>query len=136
MAVADPAFVLTDRDFSRVRRLIYEYAGIKLSEQKRNMVYNRLVRRLRSHGGLDFTQYLDMVQSERSDEREAFVNALTTNLTSFFREPHHFDLLAAWALVTLGGRRHTRGSERRTGARWSRSRPLTCLLYTSDAADE
>ncbi len=97
MALAEPAFVLTDRDFSRVRRLIYDYAGIKLSEQKRNMVYNRLVRRLRSHGGLDFKQYLDMVQSERSDEREAFVNALTTNLTSFFREAHHFDLLAAWA---------------------------------------
>jgi len=93
----EPAFVLTDRDFSRVRRLIHDYAGIKLSEQKRNMVYNRLVRRLRSHGGVDFSQYLDLVQSERSAEREAFVNALTTNLTSFFREAHHFELLAAWA---------------------------------------
>ncbi|MEO8655615.1 MAG: CheR family methyltransferase [Ramlibacter sp.] len=98
MALVEQAFVLTDRDFSRVRRLIYDYAGIKLSEQKRNMVYNRLVRRLRSHGGVDFAQYLDLVQSERSDEREAFVNALTTNLTSFFREAHHFELLASWAI--------------------------------------
>ncbi|HMA06389.1 MAG TPA: CheR family methyltransferase [Ramlibacter sp.] len=97
MALVEQAFVLTDRDFSRVRRLIYDYAGIKLSEQKRNMVYNRLVRRLRSHGGVDFGQYLDLVQAERSDEREAFVNALTTNLTSFFREAHHFELLASWA---------------------------------------
>jgi chemotaxis protein methyltransferase CheR len=97
MALMEQAFVLTDRDFSRVRRLIYDYAGIKLSEQKRNMVYNRLVRRLRSQGGVDFSQYLDLVQAERSDEREAFVNALTTNLTSFFREAHHFDLLASWA---------------------------------------
>lgn len=97
MVLADSTFVLTDRDFSRVRRLIYDYAGIKLSDQKRNMVYNRLVRRLRSHGGMDFARYLDLVQEEDSGEREAFVNALTTNLTSFFRESHHFDLLAAWA---------------------------------------
>jgi chemotaxis protein methyltransferase CheR len=94
---AEPDFVLTDRDFTRVRGLIYDYAGIKLSEHKRNMVYNRLVRRLRSHGEVAFTRYLDLVQSEGSPEREAFVNALTTNLTSFFREPHHFELLAARA---------------------------------------
>jgi len=94
---AEPDFVLTDRDFARVRRLIYDYAGIKLSDHKRNMVYNRLVRRLRSHGEVAFAPYLDLVQSEGSPEREAFVNALTTNLTSFFREPHHFELLAARA---------------------------------------
>jgi chemotaxis protein methyltransferase CheR len=94
---AEPSFVLTDRDFARVRRLIYDYAGIKLSDHKRNMVYNRLVRRLRSYGEVAFAPYLDLVQSEGSPEREAFVNALTTNLTSFFREPHHFELLAARA---------------------------------------
>ena len=97
MPALEGAFVLTDRDFSRVRRLIHDYAGIKLSEQKRNMVYNRLARRVRSHGVTEFARYLDLVEAERSAEREAFVNALTTNLTSFFREPHHFDLLAAWA---------------------------------------
>ena len=53
--------------------------------------------RCASHGVTEFARYLDLVQAERSAEREAFVNALTTNLTSFFREPHHFDLLAAWA---------------------------------------
>ena len=97
MAVAEPGLVLTDRDFARVRRLIYDYAGIKLGEQKRNMVYNRLVRRVRSLGEVPFARYLDLVQSDGSAEREAFVNALTTNLTSFFREPHHFELLAARA---------------------------------------
>ena len=96
VAAPEP-LVLTDRDFARVRRLIYDYAGIKLSEHKRNMVYNRLVRRLRSYGEVAFASYLDLVQSEGSSEREAFVNALTTNLTSFFREPHHFELLAARA---------------------------------------
>jgi chemotaxis protein methyltransferase CheR len=90
----EPAPVLTDRDFERVRRLIHDYAGISLSEHKRNMVYNRLARRVRSCGQPAFTRYLDLVQAEGSHEREAFVNALTTNLTSFFREPHHFELLA------------------------------------------
>ena len=97
MALSEPPLPLTDRDFERVRRMIYDYAGIRLSEQKRNMVYNRLVRRLRSHGGVGFAHYLDLVQSDGSAEREAFVNALTTNLTAFFREPHHFELLSARA---------------------------------------
>jgi chemotaxis protein methyltransferase CheR len=97
---ANPEFVfenaaamLNDHDFATVRQLIAEYAGIKLSLQKRNMVYNRLLRRLRARGVSNFTDYLQLVLRENSDEREAFVNALTTNLTAFFREPHHFDLL-------------------------------------------
>lgn len=93
MTVVEP-FALTDRDFDRVRRLIHDYAGISLGERKRSMVYNRLVRRLRAHGGLAFERYLDLVQNGDGGEREAFVNALTTNLTAFFREPHHFELLA------------------------------------------
>lgn len=97
MLAPDQSLVLTDHDFERVRRLIREYAGISLSEHKRSMVYNRLVRRLRACGHSAFGRYLDLVQSERSPEREAFVNALTTNLTAFFREPHHFELLAARA---------------------------------------
>ena len=94
--------LLTDRDFARVRRLIQEYAGIRLGEQKRNMVYNRLLRRLRAHGEVAFASYLDRVQAPDSGEREAFVNALTTNLTSFFREPHHFELLGARARAQTG----------------------------------
>ena len=101
----EPAFVLSDRDFARVRQLIHDFAGIKLSEQKRNMVYNRLVRRIRSLDGMPFSRYLDLVQSPGSTEREAFVNALTTNLTSFFRESHHFDLLAARAIERRQARR-------------------------------
>jgi chemotaxis protein methyltransferase CheR len=94
---ANAAAMLNDRDFSTVRQLIADYAGIKLSLQKRNMVYNRLLRRLRARGVGSFGEYLEIVQREGSGEREAFVNALTTNLTAFFREPHHFDLLHAYA---------------------------------------
>jgi chemotaxis protein methyltransferase CheR len=94
---AEVIFMLSDRDFGRARHMIDEYAGIKLSAHKRNMVYNRLLRRLRAHGVRSFAAYLDLVQERDSAERQAFVNALTTNLTAFFREPHHFELLAARA---------------------------------------
>lgn len=96
-AFENAASLLNDRDFTTVRQLIADYAGIKLSTQKRNMVYNRLLRRLRARGVSNFGDYLALVQKEGSDEREAFVNALTTNLTAFFREPHHFELLHAHA---------------------------------------
>jgi chemotaxis protein methyltransferase CheR len=102
-AFDDPAALLNDADFGLVRRLIADYAGIKLSAQKRNMVYNRLLRRLRARGIGNFGAYLDLVQSEPA-ERQAFVNALTTNLTAFFREPHRFDLLAAVAKARAGQR--------------------------------
>ena len=93
----DASFHFNDREFALARQLIGQYAGIALSAQKRNMVYNRLLRRVRAHGVASFGSYLDLVQADDSNERQAFVNALTTNLTAFFREPHHFDLLAARA---------------------------------------
>ncbi|MGZ8156991.1 MAG: CheR family methyltransferase [Burkholderiales bacterium] len=84
----------TGADFQRVRKLIYESAGISLAPTKQEMVYSRLARRVRARGLKSFADYLAIVESD-SAEREAFVNALTTNLTSFFREAHHFDELAA-----------------------------------------
>ncbi len=90
-----PDFVMTDSDFSRVRRLIHEQAGIALGAQKRQMVYSRLSRRLRELRLRDFSTYLQDLEAEPgSDEWQHFVNALTTNLTSFFREAHHFPVLA------------------------------------------
>lgn len=86
------------RDFDRVRQLIYERAGISLGGHKREMVYGRLVRRLRALGLHDFRAYLDQLEAHpESPEWQAFVNALTTNLTAFFREAHHFPLLAQFA---------------------------------------
>src|SRR6185295_1077967 len=74
-----------------------KFAGIALAEHKENMVYNRLARRLRSTGAGSFGEYLDLVERPDGGERGQFVNALTTNLTSFFRESHHFELLAEYA---------------------------------------
>jgi len=88
-------FEFTPRDFARVRTLIYKQAGISLGESKQEMVYSRLARRLRARGINTFEAYLDGLESGRdSEEWVAFTNALTTNLTSFFREAHHFPILA------------------------------------------
>jgi chemotaxis protein methyltransferase CheR len=87
-------FAFTDQDFQRIRKLIYEHAGISLGENKQELVYSRLARRLRAQGVSTFSAYLDKLQRGDSAEWEAFTNSLTTNLTSFFREPHHFPILA------------------------------------------
>ncbi len=88
-------FEFTSRDFERVRALIYQRAGIALAESKQEMVYSRLARRLRATGIRSFEAYLDSLERGQQDEEwEAFTNALTTNLTSFFREAHHFPILA------------------------------------------
>lgn len=86
-------FEFCEHDFRRVCELIYQSAGISLAPAKRDMVYGRLSRRLRALGLHSFRQYLDQLESGDGKEWQAFTNALTTNLTSFFREPHHFDRL-------------------------------------------
>ncbi len=83
-------FVFTTSDFQRISKLIYEHAGISLAPTKQEMVYSRLARRLRAYGLSTFSEYLALLEDHASPEWESFVNALTTNLTSFFREPHHF----------------------------------------------
>jgi chemotaxis protein methyltransferase CheR len=87
-------FAFTAADFERVRKLIYSRAGISLSTSKQEMVYSRLGRRLRALGLSDFSDYLHRLENGDAGEWEAFTNSLTTNLTAFFREEHHFPLLA------------------------------------------
>jgi chemotaxis protein methyltransferase CheR len=87
-------FEFTNADFERVRMMIYGHAGISLSSAKQDMVYSRLARRVRATGAKTFLAYLDRIEKGDAAEWEAFVNSLTTNLTSFFREPHHFPVLA------------------------------------------
>lgn len=88
-------FVWTDADFSRVQALIYQRAGINLHEGKHAMVYSRLSRRLRETGHTSFHDYLGWLETHDGTEWQEFVNALTTNLTAFFREQHHFEILAS-----------------------------------------
>ncbi|MFJ3455906.1 protein-glutamate O-methyltransferase CheR [Scandinavium goeteborgense] len=89
---------LSDVQFRRICQLIYQRAGIVLADHKRDMVYNRLVRRLRQLGLDDFGRYLAMLEANQDNaEWQAFINSLTTNLTAFFREAHHFPTLAEHA---------------------------------------
>jgi chemotaxis protein methyltransferase CheR len=89
----DREFAYTRLDFERARRLIRQRAGIALADSKVDMVYSRLSRRLRALGLRSVGDYLDAVERDAGAEWQAFTNALTTNLTAFFREPHHFDIL-------------------------------------------
>ena len=90
---ADQEFSFSQADFERVRALIYQRAGISLHAGKQAMVYSRLSRRLRETGHRSFHDYLSWLQGQDGQEWQEFVNALTTNLTSFFREGHHFEIL-------------------------------------------
>lgn len=89
----DSEFTWTRADFVRIQALIYQYAGISLHDGKSAMVYSRLSRRLRETGHCNFKDYLDCLNVGDELEWQEFVNALTTNLTSFFREKHHFEIL-------------------------------------------
>ncbi len=87
-------FKFTEENFARIRKLIYRVAGISLAPGKKDLVYSRLARRLRVRRLDSFAEYLQLLENGDLAEREEFVNALTTNLTSFFREAHHFPILA------------------------------------------
>ncbi len=88
-------YAFSSHDFECVKKLIYARAGIALAENRQEMVYTRLSRRLRATGSRGFGEYLERLEGDDRDaEWESFVNALTTNLTSFFREAHHFPILA------------------------------------------
>ena len=88
-------FAWSTADFTRVQKLIYQRAGISLHDGKHAMVYSRLSRRLRETGHDSFGAYLGWLESSDGPEWQEFINALTTNLTSFFREQHHFEIFAS-----------------------------------------
>lgn len=86
-------FAFEKADFKKVQQMLFKKAGINLSDAKEAMVYSRLARRIRALNLKSFNDYLAVVGRSEA-ELEQFINALTTNLTSFFREPHHFTALA------------------------------------------
>ncbi|MGB0499236.1 MAG: CheR family methyltransferase [Rubricella sp.] len=91
--------------FARIASRVHADTGIVLKPHKRQMVASRLARRLKARGIGDPGTYLDLLERpEEGNERIEFVNAITTNLTSFFREAHHFDDLASVVLPQLSGR--------------------------------
>lgn len=94
-------FHFTKYDFDRLRQLVNEHTGIKLSDHKQEMLYSRLSRRLRALNLNSFSSYYKLLQKDNGEELVHFINAITTNLTAFFREPHHFELLEQVLLPQL-----------------------------------
>ena len=94
-------FHFTDKDFKFISKLVGERTGIVLSDAKRHMVYGRLSRRLRQLNLKKFSEYCDLLTSGHEAELIAFTNAITTNLTAFFRENHHFEYLKKNVLPQL-----------------------------------
>jgi chemotaxis protein methyltransferase CheR len=86
-------FEMSKQNLTAISEVIYKYSGIVLKDIKEDMVYNRVSRRVRKTGCRGFDDYLAMALQQESDEFTHFVNAITTNYTSFFREPHHFHFI-------------------------------------------
>jgi chemotaxis protein methyltransferase CheR len=105
-------FDFGNEDFEALRKLVKDLTGINLSDQKRELVYGRLARRLRALRLRTFAEYRALLASDGGRELGEFCNAITTNLTSFFRESHHFDYLREQVLQPLvtnrGGSRRVR----------------------------
>jgi chemotaxis protein methyltransferase CheR len=87
-------FPMTDENFSYLSGVAYDISGIVLGDHKKELVYSRIARRIRKLELVDFNQYCAYLESNKDVETNEFVNSITTNLTSFFRESHHFEYLA------------------------------------------
>jgi chemotaxis protein methyltransferase CheR len=100
-ALRDEAHSLNEQDFKFICKLVYDATGIVLSEGKREMIYRRLMRRLRETRLPSFKAYCDLLRDPSANELPNFINSITTNLTSFFRENHHFEFLSKQLLPEL-----------------------------------
>lgn len=102
MADKQREFKFTQRDFNFLKKIANERTGIVVSDDKYDMFYSRLSRRVRALGLKDFADYCEVVRKDQSGEEVLeLVNAITTNLTAFFRENHHFEYLANTVLPEL-----------------------------------
>ncbi|MFK8017199.1 MAG: protein-glutamate O-methyltransferase CheR [Gammaproteobacteria bacterium] len=94
---------LSDQELKAFQRLVIKATGIQLDESKRSMVYTRFLRRLRALNLHTFGQYIELLESGNEAELRHFINTITTNLTYFFREPHHFEFLRATVVPDMFG---------------------------------
>jgi chemotaxis protein methyltransferase CheR len=91
--IIEKEFAFTDRDFDYISQIVGERVGIDLPKTKRELIYGRLAKRLRKLGIKSFKEYCDRLEQGDEEEFTNFINAITTNVTSFFRENHHFEFL-------------------------------------------
>ncbi len=134
-------FLFTEDDFKQIAQILHSHAGIALAEGKAALVYSRLAKRLRSLGLRSFREYCALVEDKQGvDERQAMMAALTTNVTRYFREPHHFDHLRDVVMPKLDERARRGGRIRLWSAACSNgqepySMALTVLQALPDAAN-
>lgn len=139
--LAGGEFVLTAEDFRRIAQILHSHTGIALSEGKAALVYSRLAKRLRALGLRSFRDYCALIQDvEGVDELQAMTAALTTNVTRFYREPHHFDHLRDMVMPELAARARAGGRVRLWSAACSNgqepySMAMTVLSVLPEAAD-
>lgn len=98
---SDREFPMTEGDFEYIKDLARQRTGIELGEHKKEMIYSRIVRRIRALELTDFRRYLNYLEDNPEAELTNFINSITTNLTSFFRESHHFDYLKGTVIPAL-----------------------------------
>ena len=126
----DLADTLTDRDLRALAELVYDRAGISLHEGKRALVTARLQKRVRAGGFDNFGDYVKFVQTDATgDELVALLDAISTNHTSFYREPQHFDLLASTIAPGVG----PAGLDIWSAACSSGEEPYTIAMTMADA---
>lgn len=140
-ALVDGEFAFTSQDFKRIAALLYDLAGISLPDSKATLVYSRLAKRLRALGLRSFSEYCAFVASDKGhDESQEMLRALTTNVTRFFREPHHFEDLRANVLEPVAdqvraGRRLRLWSAACSSGQEPYSMAFTVLSVWPNAAD-
>ncbi len=110
-ANAGREFAFSEADFRHLVQLAYQYAGISLSESKRNLLYSRLSRRLRTLGIATFAEYRGLLENDQR-EIENFINSISTNHTKFFRESHHFDHMRAHVVLPFAQKAAATGNRR------------------------
>lgn len=134
-------FPFTAEDFRKIAQILHSYAGIALADGKAALVYSRLAKRLRSLGLRSFREYCALIEgAEGVDERQTMMAALTTNVTRYFREPHHFDHLRDVVLPPLVERARKGGRVRLWSAACSNgqepySMAITVLAALPEAAN-
>jgi chemotaxis protein methyltransferase CheR len=134
-------FALTAEDFRHIAHVLHSHAGIALGEGKAALVYSRLAKRLRALGLRNFREYCALIDGvDGVDERQAMTAALTTNVTRFYREPHHFDHLRDQVMPRLAAHARAGGRVRLWSAACSNgqepySMALTVLSVLPEAAE-
>ncbi|MEO8114095.1 MAG: protein-glutamate O-methyltransferase [Phenylobacterium sp.] len=134
-------FPLTEKDFDRIAALLREDSGIHLPKAKMTFVYSRLAKRVRALGLESFAQYCELIDGAAgAPERALMLTALTTNVTRFFREPHHFEHFAADVMPALAAEARAGGRVRLWSAGCSTGQEpytlaLTVLATLPEAAD-